>query len=202
MRRVRAALRVALYAALAAGTLLALSLAAEAGPEREPAPAVASVVTPGPFALRRADGTTLDSVDLDGVPYGLMFGFTHCPDICPTALGELTAALARASGLPAGYRIYFVAVDDARDTPEAVRAYLAAFDGRIVGLTGGREEIAEAAQAFGAVARRRDHPDGGYAMEHTSGLFLVDQNGVIADRVAFTDAPERIAQRITAAAGR
>lgn len=196
--RLKAVLRFLAYAAVAAGALVALAAEADAGPAGEGA----SVVTPGPFALHRADGTALDSVELDGTSYGLMFGFTHCPDVCPTALAELTAALAAAKDVRPDYHVYFVAVDDARDTPEAVKAYLSAFDPRIVGLTGGKTEIAEAARAFGATALRRDFPDGGYAMEHTAALFLVDADGMIADRVAFTETPEAMAKRIAAAASR
>lgn len=196
--RLKAALRLMAYAAVAAGALAVLVAEADAAPAVEGA----SVVTPGPFALRRVGGETLDSIELDGSPYGLMFGFTHCPDVCPTALAEVTAALAAAKSVPAGYHVYFVAVDEARDTPDAVKAYLQAFDPRIVGLTGRASEIAEAARAFGATALRRDFPDGGYSMEHTAALFLVDSNGLIADRVAFTETPEAIAKRITASSAR
>lgn len=196
MMRLKATLRLMFYAALAAGALFALVVEAEAAPAVEGA----AVTTPGPFELTRVDGATLDSIELDGAPYALMFGFTHCPDVCPTALAEVTAALEMAPGVGRDYRVYFVAVDEARDTPEAVKAYLSSFDTRIVGLTGDRPRIAEAAQAFGATARRKTFPDGGYAMEHTAALFLVDSNGLIADRVAFSETAEAMGKRIAAAA--
>lgn len=196
--RLMATLRLMAYAAAAALMLMALAIEADAASPGDGA----SLTTPGPFALRTTDGGTLESLDLDGSPYGLMFGFTHCPDVCPTALAEITAALGAAKGLGPDYHVYFVAVDEERDTPDAVKAYLAAFDPRIVGLTGDAKELAEAARAFGATARRRDYPDGGYAMEHTAALFLVDENGVIADRVAFTESPDAIAKRIVASTAR
>ncbi|MFC3695045.1 SCO family protein [Chenggangzhangella methanolivorans] len=193
--RTKAALRFALYAAVATAALALLVLQAEGAPAGG-----AAMTTPGAFELARTDGTTLDSIELDGAPYALMFGFTHCPDVCPTALAEVTTALETATRLGAGYRVYFVAVDEARDTPDAVKAYLEPFDRRIVGLTGDRGAIAQATRAFGAAATRRDFPGGGYTMEHTAALFLVDSNGVIADRVAFSETSETMAKRMEAAA--
>jgi protein SCO1/2 len=194
--RTRAALRLVVFAAAAAVAMVALVMEADGAPAVEGA----SVTTPGPFELSRADGSKLESLELDGSPYALLFGFTHCPDVCPTALSEITTALSEAPRLGPGYRVYFVAVDEARDTREAVKAYLSAFDSRIVGLTGDHAAIAEATRAFGATALRRDYPDGGYAMEHTAALFLVDSNGVIADRVAFSETSETMARRMEAAA--
>lgn len=188
--RVPAVIRVALFMAAAAGLIAALAVAeADADP-----------MTPGPFALKAVDGSTVDGAELDGRPYGVMFGFTHCPDVCPTALAELTTAFASAPKLPKDFRVYFVAIDPERDTPKALGAYLSAFDPRIVGLTGSRDEIVTATQAFGAVVRKATFKSGDYTMEHTAALYLVDDNGMIADRVSFKEPSEEMARRITAVA--
>ena len=158
----------ALFAAVlvTAATLLSggAGLAQSATPPASALPG-AAVLQPGPFTLHRLDGAALDGVELDGKPYGLFFGFTHCPDVCPTTLAELSLAFAAMGEKAPDLPVYFVAADADRDTPEALAAFLGAFDKRIVGLRGSAEEIATAAQAFGAVARRRELPGGGYTVE-------------------------------------
>lgn len=194
MRRIAAFLRLALFATAASAIV---AFAAEADPRA----GGGAVLQPGPFTLERVDGTKLDGIDLDGAPYGLMFGFTSCPDICPTALSELTTALQSAPKLPKDFRVYFIATDAERDSPQQVKAFVAQFDPRIVGLTGTQDEINGATQAFGAVARRLDFPGGGHTVEHTAALFLIDSNGVIADRVSFKAPSAEMAKRIAAVAG-
>ncbi|GLK78526.1 SCO family protein [Methylopila turkensis] len=189
----------------AAAVLLAMAafaVAAEAAPQSPPPPPAALVMTPGPFTLTAVDGRTVDGLDLDGAAYGVFFGFTHCPDICPSTLADVTLALRGLGEKAAGFRVYFVALDAERDTPQAVGVFLSSFDPRIVGLTGTPRQLAEAAAAFGAVARKRTFADGGYTIEHTAALFLVDANGVVADRAPFSDPPERLAKRIAAVAAR
>ncbi|MFD1704166.1 SCO family protein [Methylopila henanensis] len=180
--------------------MAALAAVAEAAPKTPPPAAL--VMTPGPFTLTAVDGRTVDGLDLDGAAYGVFFGFTHCPDVCPSTLADVTLALRGLGEKAAGFRVYFVALDAERDTPQAVAAFLSSFDPRIVGLTGTPRQLAEAAAAFGAVARRRTFADGGYTIEHTAALFLVDANGVVADRAPFSDPPERLAERIAAVAAR
>lgn len=191
------ALRFALFAALAA-TLLWFAPGARA----QQFDAGAAVLQPGPFVLTRGDGSRLDGGELEGAAYGVMFGFAHCPDICPTALAELTAALNAAPDLPKDFRVYFVGVDAERDDPKALGAFLSAFDPRIVGLSGSAEEIDEATRAFGAVARKAKFETGGYTMEHTAALYLVDADGVVSDRVSFREPAAVMARRIAAVTGR
>ncbi|WP_020177833.1 SCO family protein [Methylopila sp. M107] len=186
--RIPPAVRAALFALLAAIVCL-FAFEADADP-----------MVPGPFTLKQTDGATVDGAELDGKPYGVMFGFTHCPDICPTALAELSTALAAAPDLRKDFRVYFVSVDPERDTPQALGAYVGAFDPRVVGLTGAPEDIATATQAFGAVARKVPTKSGGYTMDHTAALYLVDANGIIVDRVSFKEPADVMAKRIAAAA--
>jgi protein SCO1 len=153
----------------------------------------------GQFSLSSPDGTTVNSDDLAGRSYGIFFGFTHCPDICPTTLANLSAALAR---LPAeDVKIYFVSVDPERDMPDVLAQYMANFDPRIVALTGPRKAVEEAVASFGAVARRTDLTSGGYAYSHTAAIMLVDGDGLIVDRMTTEAGPEAMAERLTAITG-
>ncbi|KQT49165.1 electron transporter SenC [Methylobacterium sp. Leaf456] len=152
----------------------------------------------GHFRLVAPDGTMVDSDALAGKPYGLFFGFTHCPDICPTTLAALSAALAQMprTELP----LYFVTVDPERDTPDVLAQYMTHFDPRIVALSGTREAIDEALASFGAVAQRTDLPGGGHVYGHTAAVLLIDGNGLIVDRLAAEEAPDRLAERLAALA--
>ncbi|RYE76669.1 MAG: SCO family protein, partial [Hyphomicrobiales bacterium] len=107
----------------------------------------------------------------------VFFGFTHCPDICPTKLFEISEVL-RAAG-PKGEKLkaLFVTVDPERDTAETMKSYLGSFDPRIVGLTGDRAAIDGAVKAYRAYARKVPLKDGDYTMDHTALVYLMDKNG-------------------------
>lgn len=171
--------RVTLAVILLALTGPGLALAAEPA---QPGPSLAGGgLFAGHFLLREPSGTTVDSDALSGRPYGVFFGFTHCPDICPTTLARISLAL---RDIPdPDLRLYFVTVDPERDTAAALGPYMESFDPRIVALTGDRAAIDEAITSFGAVAERTALPGGGYTYGHTAAVLLVDENGLIADRI-------------------
>jgi len=176
------------------GLLAAAAIALVAlGSSEAPAGAVTQV---GPFALDRADGGRLDALQLDGAPYVVVFGFMRCPDVCPTTLNDLALALALLGRAGESLRAFFIDIDPERDDADALKSFLASFDPRIVGLTGSPAEVAVAARAFGASVRKAPLPDGGYTMEHSSGLFVIDGNGLLVDRIAPSDPPEAIAARL------
>ena len=146
------------------------------------------------FSLTTQHGTSLTDRDLDGVPLAIFFGFTHCPDVCPTTLLEMTHDL---GGLgPDGDRIkvVFVSVDPERDTPDVLEEYMASFDPRIIALTGPNETIATVARAYGASYRRvGGGPD--YTIDHTAAVFLLDRDGEYVGALTFADAePVRLAK--------
>ncbi|MGF3025009.1 SCO family protein [Methylobacterium aquaticum] len=153
----------------------------------------------GHFRLIAPDGRTVDSDDLAGKPYALFFGFTHCPDICPTTLSELSLALPRLPGraLP----VFFVSVDPERDTADVLGRYMQSFDPGIVGLSGPRPAVDEAIRSFRVVAQRTELRGGDYAYGHTATLFLIDGDGLIVDRIAPGLGPEALAARLAALAG-
>jgi len=131
----------------------------------------------GPFSLTTQAGQTLTEADLRGAPFLVFFGFTHCPDICPTKLFEISEAL-RAAG-PKGERLkaLFVSVDPGRDTPEVLKSYLGSFDPRIIGLTGDQAAVDATVRAYRAYARKVPLKDGDYTMDHTALVYLMDKRG-------------------------
>ncbi|WP_337183390.1 SCO family protein [Shinella sp.] len=129
------------------------------------------------FTLQTTEGKLFRSADLAGKPHLVFFGFTHCPDVCPTALFELTALL-EAIG-PAADRItpLFVSIDPERDTAELLKLYMTAFDPRILALRGDAAQTKAAAEAFSAFYRKVPTASDSYTMEHTAGLFLIRADG-------------------------
>lgn len=131
----------------------------------------------GPFTLTTAEGKSLTDKDLRGAPFLVFFGFTHCPDICPTKLFEISEVLRAAGAKGDKLKALFVTVDPERDTPETMKSYLGSFDPRILGLTGDRAAIDGAIKAYRAYARKVPLKDGDYTMDHTALVYLMDKNG-------------------------
>jgi len=134
----------------------------------------------GPFTLTGSDGRPFSSSKLSGKPAAIFFGFTHCPDVCPTTLARL-AKLRRQLGK--GYdafAIVFITVDPERDRPEEVGRYAALFDTPVVGLTGSVADIERVKQQFGVYSAKSPQPGGGYGVDHTATVFLMDRNGQFA----------------------
>ncbi|SEG45217.1 SCO family protein [Bosea lathyri] len=157
----------------------ALALAAAAiitfSPARQGQSGTASVG--GPFALTTQDGKTLTEKDLRGAPFLVFFGFTHCPDICPTKLFEISETLRAAGPKGEKLRALFVSVDPERDTAEVMKSYLGSFDPRIVGLTGDRAAIDATIKAYRAYSKKVPLKDGDYTMDHTALVYLMGKDG-------------------------
>jgi protein SCO1 len=131
----------------------------------------------GPFALVSHEGKMVTDRDLRGAPYLVFFGFTHCPDVCPTKLFEISEVLRATGERGAGLRALFITVDPERDNPETLKNYLGSFDERIIGLTGDRAAVEDAIRAYRGFARKVPLKDGSYTMEHTSLVYLMDAKG-------------------------
>jgi protein SCO1/2 len=130
----------------------------------------------GPFTLVGSDGQPFASSRLNGKPYALFFGFTHCPDTCPTTLARLVK-LRRDTGGDSAFNIVFVSVDPERDGPKEMAAYSKAFGGPIIGLTGSPAQIAKVEKQFGIYAQKVPTGDGDYTMDHTATVLLFDRDG-------------------------
>jgi protein SCO1/2 len=133
----------------------------------------------GPFTLVTQDGKPLSDGDLKGAPFLVFFGFTHCPDICPTKLFEISEVLAAAGegDKAKQLRALFITVDPERDTPEAMKSYLGSFDPRIIGLTGDQAAIDAVIKAYRAYAKKGPVKNGDYAMDHTALVYLMGKDG-------------------------
>jgi protein SCO1 len=143
----------------------------------------ASLQIGGPFSLTDHRGRAVTARDFRGRPMAVFFGFTHCPDVCPTTLNDMTGLIAALGADADRAHWLFVSVDSERDTPAAMADYLSAFDPRIVGLSGTEEQIASAARAFRVYYRRVPLEGGAYTMDHSASVFLLDAEGRFAGTV-------------------
>ena len=143
---------------------------------RTPAPITASAVG-GPFKLIDQNAKPITDQDFKGEPFLVFFGFTHCPDVCPTTLFEVSEIF-RALGHDAkNLRAMFVTVDPERDTPAVMKDYLASFDPRIIGVTGDIDAITAAEKSYRVYAKKVPTDGGGYTMDHTAIVYLMNKDG-------------------------
>jgi protein SCO1/2 len=131
----------------------------------------------GPFTLTGTDGKPFASSKLNGKPAAMFFGFTHCPDVCPTTLARLARLRRQLGQGDDALSIVFVSVDPERDTPAELQTYLSLFDTPVVGLTGTPAQVEQVKKQFGIFSRKVDQPGGGYSVDHTAAVILLDKNG-------------------------
>jgi protein SCO1 len=138
------------------------------------------------FRLTTQHGTVFTDRDLNRMPLAIFFGFTHCPDVCPTTLLQMTQDLEELGSEADRIKVVFVSVDPERDTPAKLLKYMASFDPRIIALTGAVDVIAEVARAYGASFRKV--PAGSdYVMDHTASVFLLDREGEYVGALTHAD---------------
>jgi protein SCO1/2 len=131
----------------------------------------------GPFQLTDQTGQTVTEKNLVGRPTLVFFGFTHCPDVCPTELFEMSEVL-RAMGSDADrVNAYFISVDPERDNAATMKDYLSSFDPRLKGLTGDPDAVAKAISGYRVYAKKVPLKDGDYTMDHTALVYLMDRDG-------------------------
>jgi protein SCO1 len=141
------------------------------------APAKQVAAIGGPFKLTDQNGSALTDADLKGRPFLVFFGYTHCPDVCPTTMFEVSEIL-RALGPDADRtRALFITVDPERDTPSVIKDYLSSFDPHLAGLTGDPAAVAAVAKAYRAYFKKVPTEGGDYIMDHTAIVYLMDKNG-------------------------
>lgn len=148
-------------------------------------------VTGQPFALASTAGGTFDQDSLRGVPSLIFFGYTFCPDVCPTTMAETTAWREQLGLTPDQLRIIFVTVDPARDDLETVKAYVEGFDPSIIGLVGDEAQTTAVKAAFGVIGQRAEgfaEDDPYYLVDHTARTFLIGADGSFVDSVAYEEA--------------
>ena len=131
----------------------------------------------GPFRLTDQNGATVTDQDLKGKTFLVFFGFTHCPDVCPTALYEISQIMEKLGKDADRTAALFITVDPERDTPESMKDYLASFDPRIRGLTGDAAALAAVAKAYRVYYKKVPLEGGDYTMDHTAIVYLMDKEG-------------------------
>jgi len=177
-------LRILLWAlvAVAAVGLAVLALApGRQGPGEARQDMIASFG--GPFTLTGADGKPFSSASLAGKPHAIFFGFTHCPDVCPTTLARLVR-LRRQIGGERPFEILFVTVDPERDGPAEVGKYAELFGSPVIGLTGSPAQIAQVKKQFGIYSEKRPDGQGGYSVDHTATVLLFDREGALSGTIS------------------
>ena len=131
----------------------------------------------GPFQLTDQHGKAVTDKSLKGKPTLIFFGYTHCPDVCPTSLFEISEVL-RAMGKDADkVNAVFISVDPERDTPTTMKEYLSSFDPHLEGLSGDPAETAKVITSYRVYAKKVPTKDGDYTMDHTALIYLMDRDG-------------------------
>lgn len=146
-------------------------------PAAEPARSIENI------QLLSHTGEIIDRESVMGRPYLVHFGYTQCPDVCPTVMAELSAVLHGMGADADKLSVFFVTVDPERDRPADLAAYISHFDPRIVGLWGSRPEMTAFVRSFGATASRTRKANGSYSIEHTQDLILVGSTGRVVARL-------------------
>ena len=150
----------------------------------------------GPFTLVDQDGRTVTERDFAGATHLLFFGFTHCPDVCPTTLQQISDVLAALGPKGKGMRVAFITVDPERDDPASLKTYLSSFDPRITGLTGTPEQITAVEKAYRAYARKVPDKKGDYVMEHTAIVYVMDAQNRFLGALDISRPPEQTAAEL------
>jgi len=192
------ALRVVRYAAWGTVAIVAITVGFIAwqwqqggGVER-----LAATSIGGPFTLMDQHGDTVTEAELKGHPSAIFFGYTFCPDVCPTTLFEMTGWLEKLGPDADKLGVYFVSVDPERDTQETLAEYLSAFDPRITGLTGTPEAVAELVKGYRVYARKVPLDSGGYLMDHTATIYLIDSDGVFTGTIDYQEDPDTALKKL------
>jgi len=131
----------------------------------------------GPFTLVGADGQPFASARLAGKPFAIFFGFTHCPDVCPTTLARLTKLRRQLGQGDEAFEIVFVSVDPERDGPAEVGAYAKLFATPVIGLTGSAAQIDQVKKRYAVFSAKAPGAGGDYSVDHTASVFLMDRAG-------------------------
>ncbi len=131
----------------------------------------------GPFHLQDQNGKPFSDQDMKGRPYLVFFGFTHCPDICPTTLFDMSQVLKQLGPDADRAGALFITIDPERDTPAVIKDYLSSFDPHLRGLTGDQAAVDAAVKAYRVYAKKVPLEGGDYTMDHTAVVYLMDKNG-------------------------
>jgi protein SCO1 len=167
---------ILIITAFVAGLVLCLSVVLLVA-QRGSVPLPQASAVGGPFKLIDQNGRTVSEQDMAGKPFLVFFGFTHCPDVCPTTLFDISEVFRKLGPDADRAAALFITVDPERDTPEAMKSYLSSFDPHLRGLTGDEAAVDGVIKAYRAYTKKVPNPDGSYTMDHTALVYLMDKDG-------------------------
>jgi protein SCO1 len=149
-----------------------------------------------PFELVDQNGQIITEKAFQGHPTALFFGFTHCPEVCPTTLFEMDGWFAKMGKDGEKIKAYFVSVDPERDTPEILKAYVSNVTSRVTGITGAPDKVAAMVKSFGVFAKKVPSEDGSYTMDHTASVFLLNSAGDFHGTIAWGENPDNALEKM------
>lgn len=177
-------------ALVAVGTILAVRSAGEKDQ-------VSSIIKiGGPFTMTNQNGDAVTEKTYADRAMAIFFGFTYCPDVCPTTLARLTNLKAKLGPDALRLQVILVSVDPERDTPNVLKEYLASFDPSFVALTGTPEQLASFAKTYRAFYEKVPDNSGGYTMNHSAGVYLFDPGGEFAGTITVHETDEIALQKL------
>jgi protein SCO1/2 len=177
---------------------IALTVVSLSGCKRaaEPVAETSAVKIGGPFQLIDTLSRPVTEKTLLGKPTAIFFGFTYCPEVCPTTLAEMTAALKELGRDADKLNVVFVSVDPERDTPAQMKLYLSNFDPRIRGFTGTVEQVDAAAKAYRVYHQKMPTDGGGYTVDHSSAVYLMDRKGRFVEPIGYGSPHDRVIEQL------
>ena len=178
-------IRILLWLAVAVGAMALVAILLRPAPPPVATTEIASFG--GPFTLTGSDGQPFSSARLAGRPYAIFFGFTHCPDVCPTTLARLARLRNSLGKGNDAFAIVFVTVDPERDKPADMGRYAGLFGTPIIGLTGSVAEIERVKKSFGIFSKKVSQSGGGYNVDHTATVLLFDREGKFSSTIAIDE---------------
>ena len=140
-----------------------------------------------PFSLIDQNGAPITEAAFQGHPTALFFGFTHCPEVCPTTLFEMAGWLKALGDEGKDLRVFFISVDPELDTPEVMKGYTAAFTDRITGITGDPKEMEKVIKGWKIYARKVPTENGDYTMDHTASVMLLDRDARLKSTIDYKE---------------
>ena len=183
------AFAIRVVATLVAVALVGLAAFVLTNPSERPRGALIG----GAFALEDGAGKTVSDQTLRGKPFLVYFGYTHCPDVCPTELARISDILEKMGdqSIPT----LFITVDPERDTPKVMQDYVSSFNPAVIGLSGSPQAVEATEKTFRVFARKgQKQPDGDYSMDHSSIVYLMDKNGAFVEAFNVERSPEDAAK--------
>ncbi|MEO9458738.1 MAG: SCO family protein [Lentilitoribacter sp.] len=149
-----------------------------------------------PFRLIDHNGDVITDAAMSGKPTAVFFGFTHCPEVCPTTLYELAGWLDILGDEGKDINSYFITIDPERDTPQIMKSYVENFTDRIVGITGSPKDVLKLAKSWHVYWKKIPLDDDDYTMDHSASIFLIDAKGHFKGTISFGENPDIALQKL------